>query len=116
MIQTAEVQVAAEDMTDGFGLVCNNCDLSILGLVAQRHHTADPKALAFGRADLVADALGGDLPLELGEGQQDIESEPPHRSRGVELLSNRDERHLMGIEQFDQLGKIGQGACQTIAL
>ena len=75
-------------MTDGFGLVCNDCDLSVLGLIAQGDHTADPKALAFGGADLVADALGGDLPLELGEGQQDIESEPAHRGRGVELLSD----------------------------
>ena len=82
------MQVAAKDMTDRFGLVRNDCDLSVFGLVAQWDHTADPKALAFGGADLVADALRGDLPLELGEGQQDIESEPPHRGRGVELLGD----------------------------
>jgi len=75
-------------MTDRFGLVRNDCDLSMLGLVAQGNHTADPKALAFGGPDLVADALGGDLPLELGEGQQDVESESPHRGRGVELLGD----------------------------
>ena len=73
-------------MTDRLGLVRNDCDLSILGLVAQGNHTANPKALAFGGPDLVADALGGDLSFELGKGQQDIEREPPHRGRGVELL------------------------------
>ena len=67
-IQAAEVEVAAEDMPDGLGLGRNDRDLSILGLVTQGNHTADPKALAFGGPDLVADALGGDLALELGEG------------------------------------------------
>jgi hypothetical protein len=116
LVQAAEVEVAAEDMTNRFGLVGNDCDFSVLGLVAQGHHTADPKALAFGGPDLVADALGGDLALELGERQQDIEREPPHRGRGVELLRDRDEGHPIGIEQFDQLGEIGKRARQTIDL
>jgi hypothetical protein len=115
-VQAAEVQVAAEDMADRFGLVRNDCDFSVLGLVAQGHYAADPKALAFGGPDLVADALGGDLALKLGKGQQDIERQAAHRRRGVELLRDRDKGHPMGIEQFDQLGKIGQGACQAIDL
>ena len=73
MVQAAEFQVASEDMADRFGLGRNDCDLSVLGLVAQGNHSADPKAFAFGGADLVADTLGGDLPLELGKRQQDIE-------------------------------------------
>src|SRR5262245_9067277 len=97
-------------MTDRFGLVRNDRDLSVPGLVSQRNHTADPKAIALRGPDLVADTLGGDLALELGEGQQDIEREPPQRSRGVELLRNRDKGYPMGIEQLDQLGEIGQGA------
>jgi hypothetical protein len=40
MIQAAEVQVAAEDMTDRFGFFRNDCDLSVLGLEAQGNHTA----------------------------------------------------------------------------
>src|SRR6059036_3678086 len=36
-------------------------------------HAADPKSLALGGRDLVADALGGDFPLKLGKRQQDIE-------------------------------------------
>jgi hypothetical protein len=90
-IQAAEVEVAAIDVTDRCGLVRNDRNLSILGLVTQGNHTADPKALAFGGSDLVADALGGDLALELGEGQQNIEREPSHRGRGVELLRDRNE-------------------------
>jgi hypothetical protein len=31
-----------------------------------------------------------------------------HRRRRVELLGDRDEGHVMGIEQFDQLCKIGK--------
>jgi predicted site-specific integrase-resolvase len=42
-----------------FGLVRNDRDFSVLGLVAQGDHPANPKALAFGGADLVADTLGG---------------------------------------------------------
>ena len=34
-VQAAEVQVAAEDMTDRFCLVCNDGDLSVLGLIAE---------------------------------------------------------------------------------
>jgi hypothetical protein len=42
-------------------------NLSVLGVVAERRHATDPKALALGGRNLVADALGGDLPLELGK-------------------------------------------------
>src|SRR4029434_3945801 len=45
--------------------VLDNGDLAISGLIAQGHHTADPQALTLGGSDLVADALGGDLALEL---------------------------------------------------
>src|SRR5262245_5149657 len=103
-------------MTDSFGLVRQDRDLSVLGLVAQGDHPADPKTLAFGGSDLVADALGGDLPLELGEREQDIKGKSPHRGRGIELLRDRDERYPMGIEQFDQLGKIGQRTGEAIDL
>src|SRR3981081_4211078 len=35
-------------------------DLSILGVIAERRHATDPKALALGGGDLVPAALGGD--------------------------------------------------------
>ena len=98
------------------GLLLIDSDLAILGLVAERHHTADPKPFALGGGDLVADALGGDLALELGKGQQNIQRQPPHRGRGVELLGDRDERHAVRVEQLDELGEVGQRAGQAIDL
>jgi hypothetical protein len=52
-------------------------------------------------ATFVADAFGGDLPLELGKREKHIERQPPRRRRGIELLGDRDKRDPMGIEQFD---------------
>ena len=66
-------------------------DLPVLGVVAQWRHAADPQALALGGGDLVPDALGGDLPFELGKRQQHVEGQPPHRGRRVELLRHGDE-------------------------
>src|ERR1700730_13170321 len=51
----------------------------------------DPQAFPLRCCDLVADTLRGDLSLELGKGQKDVECQPTHRSRGVELLGHRDE-------------------------
>ena len=69
--------------------------MTVLDPVAQRHHAAHPHALLLRGSDLVADALGGDLTLELREGEEDVEGQPPHRGRGVELLGDRDERHIV---------------------
>jgi hypothetical protein len=49
----------------------------IASRVAERRHAAHPHALLFRGGDLVANALTGDLPLELGEGQQNIEVSRP---------------------------------------
>jgi hypothetical protein len=38
--------------------------------------------------------------------------QPPHRGRCVELLGDRDEGHLMAIEQFDEFGEVRQRAGQ----
>ena len=90
--------------------------LSILGVVAERRHAADPKSLAFGGRDLVPDALGGDLALELGKRQQHIERQPSHRGGRVELLGDRYERYAVLVEQLDELGEVGQRAGQAIDL
>src|SRR5436309_5348694 len=76
-------------------------------------YAADPETLALGGRNLVADALGGHLTLELGKRQQDIERQPPHRCRGIELLRDRDERYVMAIEQLHELGKVRQRAGQA---
>ena len=40
----------------------------------------------------------------------------PMRGGGVEGLGDGDERHLMGVEELDQLGEVGQRAGQAIDL
>ena len=70
--------------------------------------TVPPHALLLRCGDLVADALGGDLPLELGKGQKNIQRQPAHRGRGVELLGNGDEGDPGLIEHLDDPGEVGQ--------
>ena len=66
--------------------------------------------------DLVTDAFAGDLALELGEGEQHVEGQPPHRRRGVKLLGHRDEGHVPLVEDFHDLGEVTERACQSIHL
>ena len=66
-------------------------DLAVLHLIAKGQGASDPQALSLRCRDLVPDPLGGDFPFELGKGQKDVEGQPTHRDRGVELLGYRDE-------------------------
>ena len=66
--------------------------------------------------DLVADALGGDLPLELGEGQEHVQGQPSHAGGGIEGLGDGHERDAVGVEQLDELGEVGERAGQAIDL
>ena len=70
----------------------------------------------FDAAILVADALAGDLALELGEGQKHVERQPPHGCRGVELLRHRDKRNVLVVESLDDLGEVGERAGQPVHL
>src|ERR1700733_9863203 len=88
----------------------------VLDPIAQRHDAAHPDALPLRGGDLVSDPLTGDLALELGEGEEHIQGQSSHASRRVERLGDRDERHLMGVEQFDQLGEVGERAGQSVDL
>src|SRR3954470_17074970 len=67
LVEGAELEIAAEDGAHPLGLGLVDSDPSILGVIAERRHAADPKTLAFGGGNLVPDALRGDLPLELSE-------------------------------------------------
>src|SRR6516162_3769567 len=66
-VEAAELEIAAEDGPDPLRLSVINADLSTLGVIAKRGHASDPEPLALGCRDLVADALGSDLALELGK-------------------------------------------------
>ena len=89
---------------------------AVLDVVAQRRDAAHPHPFALGGGDLVADALTGDLALELREGQQHVEHQPPHRGGGVELLGDRDKGHVVALEHLDHLGEVGETARQTVDL
>ena len=55
-------------------------ELAVFDVVAERGLTAHPHALLLGGRDLVADALAGDLALELGKRQEDVERQAAHRA------------------------------------
>lgn len=58
----------------------------------------------------------GDLAFELGEGEQDVQHQPPHRRRSVELLGHRHKGHFVAFEHFDQPSEVGQAAGQPVDL
>jgi hypothetical protein len=101
-------------MAHGFRLTVHDDEPVVPNLIAERRHAAHPHPLLFRGGDLVADAFTGDLALELSEGQQHIEGQPPHRRRRVELLGDRNKRRALGVEDLDNLGKVGERAGQPV--
>mgnify|MGYP000156228615 CR=1 FL=1 len=79
-------------------------------VVAEGHVSAHPHALHTRSLHLVADALSRHLALKLGEAEQDVQRQPPHRRRRVERLGDRDEGHAVAIEHLDQFGKVHERA------
>ena len=49
-------------------------------------------------------------------GIRQIEGEPPHRARRIELLCDRDERYTLRVKEFDEPGKIGERPRQPVDL
>src|SRR5690606_1987547 len=86
-----QVRIAPEDHTHSLGFDLVDAQLAILDVIAKWNIAAHPHALGLGGCDLVANALTGNLTLELCEGEQHVEGQPSHRCRGVELLRHRDE-------------------------
>src|SRR5277367_138982 len=74
----AELTIESEDAAHGLGLGKVDDERALVGVIAQRNIAAHPHALFLRGGDLVADAFTGDLPLELGKGQQHIERQAPH--------------------------------------
>ena len=103
-------------MTDPFGFFRDDGHLAVFHGIAEGEGTSDPDALLLGGRDLVPDTLRGDLPFELGKGQENVEGQASHGRCGIELLGDRDKRHPMGIEQLDQFGEVGERAGQTVDL
>ena len=106
----AKGQVAAEDCPHQFGMLFDDMQRPVLDPEPERDDAAHPEPLLLRRRDLVADALARDLALELGERQQYVQRQPPHAGRGIEGLCHRDERDIVLVEQFDELGEVGERA------
>jgi hypothetical protein len=105
-----------EDAPHGGGLVLVHHEFAVLHIVPERDIAAHPHPLHAGGADLVADALGRDLPLELREAEQDIQRQPPHGRGGVEGLRDRHESHAVAVEDLDQLREVHEGSRQAVDL
>ena len=112
----AQFRIAPEDQPDGRRLRLIDDQFAVLDVIAERHVAAHPHALLLRRRDLVADALAGDLALELGEREQHVERQAPHGGRRVELLRHRHERRIVGVEDVDDLGEIGERPGQPVDL
>ena len=112
----AEFQVAAIDPPHRLRLGRVHHQLALPHIVAQRHDATHPDPLPLGGGDLVADALAGDLALELGEGQQHVQGQASHAGGGVELLGDGDEAGALGVEHLDDLGEVGERAGQPVDL
>jgi len=70
-------EISAKDHPDPFGFLLNDGELAVLQLIAEGEGATHPKPFALGGGNLVPDTLGGDLPLELGKGQQHVEVSRP---------------------------------------
>ena len=112
----AKFRTAPEDEPDGYRLGFVDDEFGVLDVIAERHIAAHPHALCLRRGDLVADALAGDLALELGKGEQHVEGQAPHRSHSVKLLGHRDEVGVIGIEHIDNLREIGERPSEAVDL
>ena len=85
-------------------------------VVAQHRNTARPFPSPSLSRNLVANPLADDLSLELCERKQNIQRQPTHRVRRIELLRHRNERHAMVVERFHDLREVQQATTQSVDL
>src|SRR6516165_6058808 len=71
-VDAGDLEISAVDHPDPFGLLLDGDQLAVLQLIAEGEGATYPQPFALGRSNLVPDALGSDLPLELGKGQQHV--------------------------------------------
>jgi len=90
--------------------------VSFIQVIAQGRSSADPLALLLGSADLIPRSFADDLPLELREGQKDVQGQPPHGGVGIEMLSHRYERDFVIFEELQQLDEIQQRPGEPVHL
>ena len=80
------LEIAPKKVAHEYSVLLDDMECPVLDPVAKRNHSAHPDALLLRRGDLVPDAFAGELALELGEGQQDVQGQSPHAGCRVERL------------------------------
>ena len=106
----ADLEIAPEEIKHERGMLLDDVERPVLDPIAERNYAAHPDALLLRGGDLVSDPFAGDLALELGEGQKDVQGQSSHARCRVERLGDRNEGHLMRVEEIDQLGEVGERA------
>jgi hypothetical protein len=104
----AEADEALEHHADGRCLGVIHDELTVVDVVAERRPAAHPHAAGARGGELVANALADHLALELSEGEQDVQRQPPHAGRCVEVLGNGHERDAVPVECLDQPREVHQ--------
>ena len=112
----AQLDETTEDRPDLFGLPLIHHKPAIHDVVPQRADAVHPQALLLAGGELVADALGGQLALELREREEDVQHHPSHRVRGIDLLCDGHEGRAVFLEDLDQLSEVEQRSRQAINL
>ena len=116
--QTAEFQVKLEDLLDlpSLDLVDLHSTAAADDVVSEDRPAPEPLAFLPRGLHLITGPLADDLAFKLGEGKQDVQRQTPHAARGAELLRDRDERHVVGVERAHDLGKVQQRPRQSVHL
>ncbi len=93
-----------------------NDQLTVFHIIVQRRKAAHPQALFLAGGELVPNPFPRHFALELGEGQQKVQGQTPHRGGRVELLSDGDEGDAVPVKDLDDFGKTHQRARQAVDL
>ena len=82
--------------------------LVLLAIHIVAEHGMPPQILAFllGARDLVPDPVADHLALELGKESRMLRISRPIDVVGVEVLGDRDERHVVLVEKLDEPGEV----------
>src|ERR1700733_6332914 len=99
---TADLEITPIEIAHEDGMLLDYMERPVLDPISERNHASHPDALPLRGGDLVSDPLASDLALKLGEREKHVQGQSSHAGRCVERLGDRDERHLMGVEQFDR--------------
>ncbi len=101
------------DRGHGHVLVAHRLRRGDLPGCERRGSAADASSFA-GCCDAGARALPDDLAFELRERTEDVEGEPPAAGGGVDVLGQRLESDLAGLELLDDLDQVLEAAAETV--